>query len=85
MKEYGQATPLEYDVSRIRTPVALFIGENDELAHPVDNKKLSQKLTNLVNYQVVRMAPKMVQFPLSNLCSHASVDYRVLYRTGTDF
>jgi len=53
VKAYGQPTPVEYDVTRIRTPVALFIGEEDELADPVDSKKLAQKLPNLVNYQVV--------------------------------
>ena len=52
-KVYGQVAPPEYDITRIRAPVALFVGEEDQLADPLDSENLSKKLKNLVNYQVV--------------------------------
>nr|XP_026696310.1 lysosomal acid lipase/cholesteryl ester hydrolase isoform X1 [Ciona intestinalis] len=50
---YGQETPPEYDVCKIKTPIALFVGHLDQLAHPDDNRLLSQKLNSLFYYKVL--------------------------------
>ncbi|CAK8690996.1 unnamed protein product [Clavelina lepadiformis] len=54
MEAYGQPTPPEYDVSRIRAPVALFIGSDDQLADPMDCKRLSSKLKSMVHFQILQ-------------------------------
>lgn len=53
MDAYGQPHSPEYDLTRIRTQVALYVGSDDQLADPVDSKALSKKLKNLVHYEVV--------------------------------
>jgi pimeloyl-ACP methyl ester carboxylesterase len=46
LKEYGQATPPDYDLSKMppSLPVALFTGSNDYLATPADVARLKKEL-----------------------------------------
>eukprot|EP00475_Leptophrys_vorax_P041301 TRINITY_DN77878_c0_g1_i1.p1 TRINITY_DN77878_c0_g1~~TRINITY_DN77878_c0_g1_i1.p1 ORF type:complete len:413 (-),score=120.90 TRINITY_DN77878_c0_g1_i1:32-1270(-) len=56
MKKYNQSTPPNYDITRIKLPVALFTGGNDLLADPEDVEKLEALLTpnsNIVFNQMV--------------------------------
>jgi lysosomal acid lipase/cholesteryl ester hydrolase len=47
IKQYGQPTPPEYDVTKITLPIALFTGTKDWLADPQDVKGLIPKLKNI--------------------------------------
>ncbi|KAL5017967.1 hypothetical protein ScPMuIL_003689 [Solemya velum] len=47
-QHYGQTAPPIYDVNKIETPVALFWGVSDSLAHPGDVQRMIPKLQNLV-------------------------------------
>ncbi|XP_014208794.1 lipase 3-like [Copidosoma floridanum] len=53
MKKYNSSTPPDYDLSKIKVPMALFWGVNDFLAHPTDVNRLFDGLPNKVmSYQV---------------------------------
>lgn len=53
MKAYDSFTPPEYDVSKIKVPIALFVGADDMLADPTDAKELADKLNTLIHYETV--------------------------------
>lgn len=44
MKQYEQNTPPAYDVSSIKVPTALFIGEKDDMGDFRDNRKLMSQI-----------------------------------------
>ena len=46
MKKYGQKKPPSYDLSKITTPVHLYVGKYDKLADIQDASKLFQELIN---------------------------------------
>ena len=50
MVHYNQSEPPLYDLSSIRTPVALYSATNDWLADPADVDSLRQALPNVVDY-----------------------------------
>ena len=50
MAHYNQSEPPLYDLSSIRTPVALYSATNDWLADPADVHSLRQALPNVVDY-----------------------------------
>ncbi|XP_069680601.1 lipase 3-like [Periplaneta americana] len=43
---YGSISPPKYDTSKITAPVALFYGDNDNLADPIDVTRLNGELPN---------------------------------------
>ncbi|XP_017770541.1 PREDICTED: lipase 3-like [Nicrophorus vespilloides] len=45
---YGQPTPPNYDLSKVKAPVALYYGKNDWLAAVKDVEQLSEELGNVV-------------------------------------
>ncbi|XP_013198172.1 lipase 3-like [Amyelois transitella] len=47
---YGQPEPPVYDVTKIRSPVALYFSEHDWLAHPQDVLRLKEQLPNVTEY-----------------------------------
>lgn len=56
---YGQLTPPDYDLSKVKAPVYLYYGPNDALAALEDLERLENELGNVVkSYQV--------PFPLFN-------------------
>lgn len=44
LKQYGQESPPDYDMSQIKVPTALFIGEKDDLGDVKDNERLQTSL-----------------------------------------
>jgi lysosomal acid lipase/cholesteryl ester hydrolase len=54
-QHWGQATPPQYDPSAIKTPTAVFIGENDALGDVADSKMLLTEIdpAGLVQSEVV--------------------------------
>nr|AAC62229.1 yolk polypeptide 2 [Plodia interpunctella] len=50
---YGDRVPPVYDVTKIRTPVALYFSEHDWLAHPKDVLRLKEQLPNVTEYYQV--------------------------------
>ena len=46
MKVYGQKKPPLYDLSKITTPVHLYVGKYDNLADVEDANRLFKELTN---------------------------------------
>eukprot|EP00475_Leptophrys_vorax_P009321 TRINITY_DN1617_c0_g1_i4.p1 TRINITY_DN1617_c0_g1~~TRINITY_DN1617_c0_g1_i4.p1 ORF type:complete len:402 (+),score=81.24 TRINITY_DN1617_c0_g1_i4:1184-2389(+) len=46
MLKYGQASPPDYDLTKIKTPTATFVGGYDVLADPMDAEKLEAILSN---------------------------------------
>uniref|UniRef100_A0A2P2I6Z9 Lipase n=1 Tax=Hirondellea gigas TaxID=1518452 RepID=A0A2P2I6Z9_9CRUS len=51
LEHYGQLTPTEYDLTKVRTPIALFVGLNDYLADRRDVDKLNSLLPNVIRYK----------------------------------
>ncbi|XP_059093434.1 lipase 3-like [Tigriopus californicus] len=51
--EYGQDTPPEYDLSKVSAPTALFVGNADDLADPVDAALLMDRLPNVIYNEIV--------------------------------
>lgn len=49
MIKYKQLTPPDYDISNIKTPIALYYAHNDWLAVPKDVVKLIKLLPNVIN------------------------------------
>jgi len=48
MREYGQSTPPQYDLTKVTVPCALYHGGNDILADPTDVSVLLEKLPKIV-------------------------------------
>ena len=44
IEHYGQATPPAWNLTNIRKPIRLFVGDSDELADPTDTKHLWELL-----------------------------------------
>lgn len=53
LERYGQEEPPEYDLTKIKTPVFLYAGTEDQLADLVDVEKLTSKLNNVIKYCVM--------------------------------
>ncbi|XP_023012207.2 lipase 3 [Leptinotarsa decemlineata] len=53
-EKYKNGTPPEYDLKRIKTPVALFYGQNDWLVNVKDEDKLKSELTNVVDNYLIK-------------------------------
>lgn len=51
---YGEAVPPEYDVSKITTPLAIFLGSRDDLADPRDGRNLASSLRSMVHFRMIR-------------------------------
>jgi hypothetical protein len=49
MKRYNQPTPPNYDLTKVKLPVALFTGANDLLADPLDVERLESILSSNSN------------------------------------
>ena len=47
LEHYGQATPPDYDFSRIQVPISFFMGKEDNLGNVVDNTMFQNKLRAL--------------------------------------
>ncbi|XP_014204869.1 lipase 3-like [Copidosoma floridanum] len=53
MKRYNSTTPPDYDLSKIKVPIAAFWADNDWLASPIDVKRLCAYLPNkIIDYKV---------------------------------
>ena len=52
-EKYNQSTPQTIDLSKITTPVALFLGEDDQIADRLDNELLRDQLPNVVEFKVL--------------------------------
>lgn len=50
---YGQSTPPSYDLNNIKVPVALFLGDSDDLACVDDARVLAERLPNNSLFEVV--------------------------------
>jgi len=48
MQHYNTTTPPDYDLTKVNVPVAIFNGDNDNFADPVDVQRLEKILPNLV-------------------------------------
>ena len=44
LDEYGSSIPDEIDITKIRTPVAMYVGLSDALGDPTDNQAVKYKL-----------------------------------------
>ena len=53
MNHYGSTTPPAYNLNNVQVPVALFIGDKDDLACVSDVENLAQDLPNVSLFQVV--------------------------------
>ena len=53
MVRYGTEIPPSYDLSKITAPVALFVGDKDDLACPADVDYLVTQLPNVIHHEVV--------------------------------
>lgn len=53
MVRYGTETPPIYDLSKVTAPVALFVGDKDDLATVADAETLAANLPNLSLFQIV--------------------------------
>lgn len=51
---YGQMTPPNYNLKKVRAPVALHYSSNDWLAEPVDVEKLNKQLPNVIGSFLIR-------------------------------
>ena len=47
IEHYGQVTPPEYDFSKIQNKICLFVGKDDKLATPIDNRNLKELLLKI--------------------------------------
>ncbi|XP_029197906.2 lipase member K-like [Acropora millepora] len=52
-KHYNQTSPPLCRVQNMRTPTLMFVGGNDGLGDPSDNKALEPQIKNLVHYEVI--------------------------------
>ncbi|ODN01617.1 Lipase 3 [Orchesella cincta] len=50
---YGRTRPPDYNLTNVRVPVALMVGEKDFLATARDAKILARKLPNVIDFHVV--------------------------------
>jgi pimeloyl-ACP methyl ester carboxylesterase len=50
---YGTPIPPEYDLNNVQVPVALFVGDKDDLADPMDAQILADHLPNLALFEIV--------------------------------
>jgi len=48
MKMYGHEKPSEYDLSKVKLPVATFYADDDELCRPEDVIRLTKSLPNVI-------------------------------------
>ena len=53
MVRYGTEVPPSYDLSKISAPVALFVGDKDDLACPADVDYLVTQLPNVIHHEIV--------------------------------
>jgi len=53
MKVYNRANPPDYNLTNIRVPISIIVGENDIIGHPEDAKTLASKLPNVVDFHYV--------------------------------
>ncbi|KAL0273130.1 UNVERIFIED_CONTAM: hypothetical protein PYX00_005877 [Menopon gallinae] len=54
MEIYGTTDPPEYNISAIKTPIALFYATNDWLAHPIDVQHFYEQLKNKIGKFLVK-------------------------------
>ena len=50
---YGSENPPVYDLSKITAPIALFVGDKDDLACPADVDYLVTQLPNVIHHEIV--------------------------------
>ncbi|KAL3265248.1 hypothetical protein HHI36_009462 [Cryptolaemus montrouzieri] len=50
---YSSDVPPDYDLSKIKTPVAIFVGKQDVFCRPKDAEVLSEMLGNMVYKYVI--------------------------------
>ncbi|XP_042909902.1 gastric triacylglycerol lipase-like [Parasteatoda tepidariorum] len=91
-KHYKQDTPPEYDVSKIKTPTAIFWGMNDALLDPEDISILEKKLKssliysycipwkdfNHIDFLIAKDARELVYDHILNLLRNINADGRKL-------
>lgn len=53
IEHYGTSTPPEYNLDNVKVPVALFLGDKDDLATIADGHTLEKKLPNVSLFEVV--------------------------------
>lgn len=53
MVHYGQPEPPLYDLSKVKVPTALFLGDKDDLATVADGEHLANALPNTSLFKVV--------------------------------
>ena len=53
MARYGSENPPVYDLSKITAPVALFVGDKDDLATIADAQTLADNLPNVSLFEIV--------------------------------
>ena len=53
MDVYGQKTPPEIDLTKISIPVALYVGEDDQIADKRDNDIVNETIPNVIEYKVL--------------------------------
>ena len=53
MKHYGEPEAYQYDVSKITSPIALFLGSKDDLADPKDGRNLASNLKSMIHFRMV--------------------------------
>nr|XP_039250443.1 gastric triacylglycerol lipase-like [Styela clava] len=96
MKAYGQESPPEYDVSKISTPVALFLGSRDDLADPRDARMLAAKLRSMVHFRMIKSwdhldfmwgkdAPSMLYPDIVEFIENMESKYKKLNKNGAGF
>uniref|UniRef100_T1JB73 Partial AB-hydrolase lipase domain-containing protein n=1 Tax=Strigamia maritima TaxID=126957 RepID=T1JB73_STRMM len=52
-ENYNQATPIEYDLTKIKIPVAIIYSANDVFSSPIDVEIISRQLSNLIYKQLL--------------------------------
>ena len=51
-QKYGQPSPPEIDITKIQTPVGLFIGRHDYVADVQDNEEVRDLLPNVAEFKI---------------------------------
>ena len=53
IEHYGSPIPPSYDLNNVKVPVALFVGDKDDLAVVSDSEVLAEHLPNVSLFQIV--------------------------------
>jgi len=56
---YGQSDPPDFNLKEIKTKIALYVGELDDLAPPQDSQRLIQELPHILDYRLGQCSLKI--------------------------